>query len=314
MSADTDTGRTCLLVLNTRSRGGEEHADAIVEAIGRAGWTLAGDGPVAPEDFPAALEAHRGRLARASGRILVGGGDGTVHHLLPELMAAGLPVAVLPLGTANDLARTLGLSLDPHEALETALAGRLARIDLGRVNDTPFANVASIGLGPEVTERLSASMKRDLGIAGYPLALLRAYREVRPFRCRVTVDGERVPRFRAIHLAVGNGRYYGGGATVFSDARIDDQTLHFFGLSPEPFWRLVLKLPWLALGYHRQLSNIRTLHGRTLELRISRPLPISADGELVAETPARFEVLEGALVVVVPETPDGPGLGAAGDR
>jgi diacylglycerol kinase family enzyme len=185
-------------------------------------------------------------------------------------------------------------------AIQTALQGPVVRIDLGRVNGRLFANVASMGLGPKVTEKLSRELKQQLGILGYPMALSNAYRESRPFRCRITVDDFPERRLRALHLAIGNGRHYGGGATVFEDAAIDDHRLDLFSLSPMPLWRLLLVAPWVRRGRHREVNDVCSLHGRTMVVSTSRPLAVSADGEILARTPARFEVLSDALAVAVP--------------
>ncbi len=290
----------CLLVLNPRSRDGDGHTDEAVAAVLKAGVTLIGDSPIATDALPEVLRRQRSTLYPSSDRILVGGGDGTINRLLPYLVEASLPLGILPLGTANDLARTLGVPDEVPAAIETALHGPVVRIDLGRVNGRLFANVASIGLGPKVTEKLSAGLKQQLGILGYPMALLNAYRESRPFRCRITVDDFPERRLRSLHLAIGNGRHYGGGATVFEDAAIDDHRLDLFSLSPLPLWRLLLVAPWLKRGRHREVNDVCSLHGRTIEVSTSRPLAVSADGEILARTPARFEVLPGALAVAVP--------------
>jgi diacylglycerol kinase (ATP) len=308
--ADPASPRRCVLVLNPRSRNGDGNRDELVSTIRAAGVALIDDQPVDAEALPEVLRRHRPELRPASDRILVGGGDGTINRLLPHLVEASLPLGILPMGTANDLANTLGLPEEPHAAVQTALFGHVVRVDLGRVNGKLFANVASIGLGPKVTEKLSAELKKQLGALGYPRALLDAYRESRPFHCGISVDGGPERRVRALHLAVGNGRFYGGGATVFEDARIDDERLDLFSLAPMPLWRLLLVAPWVKLGRHRAIDDVYTLHGRTVSVSTRRPLPISADGEILAQTPACFEVLPGALSVVVGGDGPAPGLGA----
>lgn len=308
-------GRRCLLVVNPQSRSGDERGDEVLAVIREGGWVLLGGGPIVADEIQDVIERYRLALDPVGDRILVGGGDGTINHLLPLLMQTGIPVGLVPLGTANDLARSLGLPESLADATRIALDGRVLRIDLGRVNGRLFANVASLGLGPKVTEQLSRDLKKRLGILGYPRALLSAYREMMPFRCRVTVDGARALRMRTIHVAVGNGRFYGGGAAVHEDAAIDDERLDLFALSPMPLWRLLL-LGWrLKRGAHRELSEVRTLHGRRISIRTSRPLPISADGELLSETPADFEVLPRALPVVVPRGQEMPAIqGLRGSR
>jgi YegS/Rv2252/BmrU family lipid kinase len=305
-------GVRCLLVLNPHSRNGGSQRDALRDAVLGQGCELIGD---TVDSEPAALaerlHAHGAGLRPGSDRILVAGGDGTVQRLLPALVDAPLPVGLVPLGTANDLARTLGLPDDIDGAVAVACRGRPVRIDVGRINDCLFANVASLGLGPQVTRRLSARLKQRIGILGYPKALLGAYRDTKPFRCRVKVDGGEPVTLRTVHVAIGNGRHYGGGATVDECASIDDGMLDLYALSPMPLWRFILRGPWLKYGRHRRVDGVRTLHGRRMVVDTSRRLRISADGELVGHTPATVEVLPGALRVMVPRAGDADGLSRA---
>jgi YegS/Rv2252/BmrU family lipid kinase len=233
-------------------------------------------------------------------RVLIGGGDGTLHMALPALLGLEIPLGVLPLGTANDFANGLGIPVGVGDAVKVALEGRVVRVDVGRVDGTPFLNVASLGLGAKVTEHVSAELKARLGFLGYPRAMLGAYRKARPFRARIEVDDAPPRRMRCIHLAVGNGPRYGGGALIAEDARPDDGQLHLFALSPVPLWRLILMAPWLGLGRQRDLSEALTAKALRVRVQTSRPLPISADGEIVARTPATFDLLPSALAVLVP--------------
>ena len=299
-----DRRASCLVAVNLHSRNGREQRDAVLAALAAEGFATVTPGTCSPNELAGLIDAHRHRLDPATDRIFVGGGDGTVNRLLPDLVDAPVPVALVPLGTANDLARNLGLPDGIDAAVRTARTGRPCAIDLGRINDRLFANVASLGLGPTVTRRLSTEMKRRLGVLSYPGALLGAYREVRPFRCWIS-EGDDGPErhVRAIHVAIGSGRFYGGGVVVDERAAIDDHCLSLYALSPLPLWYLVLLLPWLRGGRHRQLGRVTTLRQPRISLRTSRPLPISADGEIVSRTPARFDVLPAALTVMVPMEP-----------
>ncbi|MDT8386557.1 MAG: lipid kinase [Thiogranum sp.] len=290
--------RRCLLVVNPNSRKGREQTGTLIAALHEAGVRLFGDAPIVCDALPDTLRKQAATLDPATDRILVAGGDGTINRLLPYLVEAAVPLAIIPTGTANDLARTLGIPDEPAQAVEVALDGPVRSIDLGRVNGVLFANVASLGLGPKVTEHLSAQLKARAGVLAYLRALFSAYRDIRPFRCRIAADGGPQRRLHSIHVAIGNGRYYGGGATVFEGAAIDDRRLDLYSLSPLPLWRLLLRAPWLALGRHRELSEVYTVQGATLSVRTSRRLPISADGEIIARTPAQFDVLPGVLQVI----------------
>jgi YegS/Rv2252/BmrU family lipid kinase len=289
--------RVSLLVVNTRSRQGRASLDAVVERLESDGERLIVERPQTPQALVAAIRARCGQV----GRVIVGGGDGTLNLAAAPVLDCGVPLGIVPLGTANDLARTLGIPGDLAGAVEVLRRGLVRRIDLGQVNGHYFFNVASIGLGPRVTERLTSEAKSRLGPLEYPRALISAYREHRPFHARVSVD-DTTRWVRTMHLAVGNGRFYGGGAAVYEDAAIDDGRLDLFSLAPRPLWQLVLLAPWLRKGRHRPLRAVEMLHGTRARVETRRPMPVSADGEVLAETPAEFGVLPGILPVIAART------------
>jgi diacylglycerol kinase (ATP) len=127
------------------------------------------------------LRAILGRNGADADRIVIGGGDGTISGALTELLKLEKPVAVLPLGTANDFARTLGLPQDTLAAAKVALEGRVHWIDVGFVDDRPFLNVASVGVAAGVAKVQTLQRKRSWRILSYGLGLLRALRDARPF-------------------------------------------------------------------------------------------------------------------------------------
>jgi len=296
----------CLLILNPRSRSA---ADARAEVLARLRREvrLIGEGPQPPERL---AEILRETGSERIGRIIVAGGDGTLNACLRDLMDSGLAVGLLPLGTANDCARNLGVPSDPAAAIDVALHGRVHPVDVALVNGKPFVNAATIGLGPKVTKHLTTELKARLGFLSYPRALLSAYRESRPFRTLVRGQEGQELRLRCLHLAVGNGRYYGGGAVVGDTARLDEGVLHVSALRPTPLWRLFLQAPLIALGRHRSAPDAVAFESCQVSVETSHAKQVSADGEILAETPARFEVIPGALRIVVPAENPGPGVRA----
>lgn len=294
----------CLLLLNPGSRaGGIAHADLrrLFEAHGAE---LVG-GVHEPQALP---ELVAGAQRDAIERIVVGGGDGTLNAVLSDLISAQIPVGLLPLGTANDFAHNLGIPDDVEAAVQIALRGREWPIDVGRVDGKPFLNVATIGLGPAVTKHLTSELKARLGFLSYPRALISAYRESKPFRVGVQADQRQEMRLRVIHLAIGNGRYYGGGAIVNHPARLDDGLLHLSALRPTPLWRLLLQAPLVGLGWHRPAPDSVAIAASAIRIETRHEKRISADGEILGSTPASFQVEPQALRVLVPPTHSGAGI------
>ncbi len=125
-------------------------------------------------------------------------GDGTISKAVPQLLKLKRPFAVLPLGTANDFARTIGLPPDPLQAAEVALNGREHRIDIGLVNDWPYLNVASVGVASKVAKVQSKELKRRWRVFAYAIGLIQAVRDLQPFFVKLDIDGNRPGRGRCI--------------------------------------------------------------------------------------------------------------------
>jgi len=257
------------------------------------------------EDLKQALDVH----APAADRIVIGGGDGTISSALPELLRLNKPLAVLPLGTANDFSRTLGLPADAMAAAAVALSGREHRIDVGSVNGRPFINVASVGLAAKVTEAQSTKLKRRWHVLSYVISLWRAVWEARPFYLEVELDGAPAWSGAVYQVSVGNGRFHGGGLTVSEHAAIDDGTFDLYLVRPGAVWQLLAAATHLRFGFAQPDLLKRGTATRVI-LRTAMPRPINVDGELDGATPATFELLPGALTVIVPRalTADHRGL------
>ena len=287
--------RRALLIINTQSRRGAEAEKTVADALRAAGLDVEQHHPDKPGDVAELIKAHGPKVDC----VVVGGGDGTLNCAGSALLETGLPLGVIPLGTANDLARTLGIPLEPAAAAKVIAQGRLKAIDLGLANDKPFFNVASVGMGVDLTRALTRDAKSRWGKLGYAVAGLRVLSRMRPFRAQITQDGE-VHRTRTIHLAVGNGRHYGGGMTVSEQATIDDHRLNVYSLEVRSIWKLLLLLPAMRAGTHGRWKEVKTLAGREIVVRTRRPRSVNTDGEITTQTPATFKVVPEAIRVFVP--------------
>ena len=286
--------RPALLIANEKSRNGS--AVAPFEAALRAGGLeIRREQCEKPGDLPDRIRALAGEISC----VLLGGGDGTMHAAAPALLETGLTLGILPLGTANDLARSLDIAPEPDRAAAVILAGRTHAIDLGTVNGIPFFNVASLGLSVAVTKRLSGIMKRRFGMLAYPLAAGLTIVNSRRFSATLTIDGIDTPT-KTLQIAVGNGRFYGGGNLVEAEAQIDDGILNVYSLEPRAWWRLLIMARAFRAGEHHKLREVRSIECHTLGVSTKRPHDINADGEIVTSTPAEFGLLRHAVRVFVP--------------
>jgi YegS/Rv2252/BmrU family lipid kinase len=283
-----------LFLVNANSRNGAESVEAAVAVLRAAGVELVTPDP-SEQDLSDLILAHREDCSF----VVAGGGDGTMNAAARGLMETGLPLGLLPLGTGNDLARTLGLPLDLAAAARVIVDGALRDIDVGEVNGRLFFNVASIGLSAELADRLDPSIKRRWGRFGYVIAAIKALWRARPFTVSI-FDGARRVRARTYQVAVGNGRYYGGGNAVHHAAEIDDGVMHLYSLEVKSVAKLVLLAPFFRAGTHGQFEEVRAVESDHFEVATRRPRPINADGEIVGHTPARFHLHRNAVKVFAP--------------
>ena len=209
--------------------------------------------------------------------VVVGGGDGTLNAAATGIAKLKHPLGILPLGTANDLARTLRIPTDIEAALRVIAEGKIRSIDVGLVDDLMFFNVASVGLSAELAQELTGDMKRRFGKLGYALAAIRVLARGRPFHAEISGNGRKV-RSLTLQVAVGNGRYYGGGNIVEKTAAIDDESLRLYSLEFVHAWRIILMFRSFRTGEHGALNEVLMLRGDEFEIRTRRPRPVSADG------------------------------------
>ncbi len=288
----TEKPRRALLLVNEKSRSGRAAGRQIEGALGGSGLKVVRSHA---DDLPGAIRAAQGTVDC----VVLAGGDGTLNKALRGLLDTGLPLGVIPLGTANDLARTLALPLDPIQAAQVIADGFLKSIDIGEVNGIPFLNVASVGFGVDLTRALTGDSKQRWGRLGYLVAAFRVLRRIRPFHATITV-GDTVHRCKTVHLAVGNGRHYGGGMTVSEDAAIDDNRLDVYSLEVSGALALLKILPSLRIGRHGRWAEVHTMAGQDVLVETRRPRSVNADGEIVTRTPAHFRIMPRALTVYVP--------------
>jgi diacylglycerol kinase (ATP) len=287
--------RKALLLINRHARNGAEDPNKIVQNL----RTLGIEAVCQDAGNQAALDQIRDGRANGYDLVIVGGGDGSINRALPALLASELPLGVLPLGTGNDLARTLGIPLNLQAACEVIANGHTHRIDVGEVNGSAYVNVASMGVSVAVTRQLDPATKKALGPFAYAVSAWRALRSSKPFTAQITCDGKSIV-VRSVQIAVGNGRHYGGGMTVDENATLDDSMLHLYSLAPRPFWHYVLLAPALRAGRHRTSASVVTLQGQHVRIETDRPMRINTDGEMATRTPAEFLVRPATLSVLVP--------------
>ncbi len=284
-----------LLIINKKSGSSDPDLEDGLKLLEQAGISLITLFISHPRNIIKSISQYAAQVDR----VIIGGGDGTVSAAANELVKHGLTLGLLPMGTANDLARTLSIPSSVKEACAIIVQGRRHAIDIGLVNDEYFFNVAHIGLGVGVTHHLSKEIKNRWGILGYARSVLEAMRSHRPFRATIVCDGHS-QELRTIQIALGNGRHYGGGMTILENAAIDDHLLCLYSLKSQRWWKMLPTAVAIKTGKLRNREEILIMSGKEIDIHTHSPQAVSADGEIITQTPARFRILPQALSVYVP--------------
>jgi len=290
------------IVVNPTSGGGRA-AKALPAFVGTL--QAAGARPVVRASRDADDLRRIVRDVRDSGArvVVVAGGDGTLHHAVQELAGSTTALAILPIGTGDDNARTLGIPLkDPVRAARAVLGDRTRTIDLGEVTADDgthryFLGVLSAGFDSFVNERANR-MHWPKGKARYVVAIAGELRTFRPVEYTAQMDGTEF-RQGAMLVAVGNGVSYGGGMKVCPGAVPDDGLLDVTWLHAVSTPTFIRVFPSVFSGSHVNKDFVSTFQARSIRLEAAGQLAY-ADGERVGPLPISIRSRPGALGVVVP--------------
>ncbi len=242
--------------------------------------------------------------ARAGETVAVLSGDGMIGAVADALREVpGAVLGVLPGGRGNDLARVLGISLDPLQACTTIAHGIPRAMDVGEVNGRrAFVGIASVGFDSEANH-IANQAPSWLGNLVYVYGALRALIAWRAARFEIELDppGERVSVL-AYTVGACNSQAYGGGMRAAPDALLDDGLLDVLALENVSKFRFVTKiLPKVFNGAHVSQPGVRVWRAHEISVSADRPFQMYADGDPIGELPVRVRALPGAIKVLVPQ-------------
>jgi diacylglycerol kinase (ATP) len=274
------------LVINLNSGRARAYADATRDALREAGI-----------DFVETAWPHE--TVPEADCIVCAGGDGTLLGAIESAITRNIPLGIVPLGTFNDLARTLSIPLDVRGAVQV-IAGRHERaIDAARVNDRYYVNEASIGISSRITRLQTPELKQRFGFLGVIATAFTALRYARPIRAEVRFEGRR-ERMRTIQLTVANSQHFGGFLHV-GDVAIDDGHLELYSVDIRHLYQAFAIAHAMLTRRPFHVPGLRTLRSQRFDVITRRPHHIAADGEPAGTTPATFEVFPKALRVFTPQ-------------
>ena len=274
-----------------------------------------------PAVSPAAVEPFRGEGVEfhagfppfiKTDAALVFGGDGTIHRFLPQLRSFQVPVLVVPRGSGNDFARTLGIRNEAValRAWQQFCGGRknVRRIDLGLIRsgqrEIPFCCVAGAGLDADANARANSMPAWLRRWGGYFLAILQSLVAARRVELQIhsegTAEAARSTVSAALLIAVGNAHRYGGGIKIAPGATLDDGLLDVCVVGEISKIKVFFCLPIIYFGGHTGLKEVQYFRTKTIRIEASPPLDLYADGESACRTPIEISLLPQSLDVIVP--------------
>ena len=307
-----------LVIVNPAARNGA--VGRRWEKLGSQLSALGIDAETAHTERPGhASELVRDGLRNGPRLVVAVGGDGTVNEVVngffdgAAAIAPGSELAVVPIGTGRDGARTYGISGKPERAIALLVDGATRTIDLGRATYTAhaggeesriFLNIASCGLSGAVAERANRTSKRLGGTPAFLWATIATFAGWKNVPFRITIDGEQ-RELVANNTIVANGRYFGGGMHIAPGARTDDGLLDAIVFGDVGRLDLALNLHRLYRGTILRHPKASHRLARSVLVEPAQALPIEIDGEQPGVTPVRFEVLPAALRLRVPRALQG---------
>lgn len=228
--------------------------------------------------------------------IVAAGGDGTAGLVAEMILGTSTALGILPLGSAMNIARSLGIPRDLAAAAEILATGEIAEIDVGKAPDGHFFEMASVGINAAV---LAEAHRIKEGAHGSIVGMLRAIVAYRPATMTLEMDEETVET-GALMVVVANTPFTGIGLTLAPDARLDDGKFDIDVYRHFSRWELLRHVVSIVAGRRRYSPKVRTYRSARIRIAARRPLPARADARDLGVTPIELEVVPGALRAVVP--------------
>ena len=229
--------------------------------------------------------------------VVAAGGDGTINEVANGLAGKPIPLAVIPLGTANVLAEEIGMPRSPRRVARVIAEAPPTPIHLGIANGRLFLLMAGVGFDAKVVAHVDPRFKRRFGRLAYVLVSLVGLFRFSRSEYHVTVDGE---TYRAASAIIANGRYYGGRFSCAPLARLTDPLLHVCLFQRSGPLRAMRYGLWLLLGRLDRLPDFRVVPGRRIKVEGANGEPVQADGDIIAQSPLKVVPASQAISMLMP--------------
>jgi len=245
-----------------------------------------------------ATELAREALGRGADIVVASGGDGTINEVACAMVNTGVPMGILPAGSGNGLARSLGISLSYALALRTIIRGKTKLMDVAMANDTLYTSIAGVGFDAHVAQKFSESYIR--GMFSYMKIILNEFRAYKPLRYTLTVDGVQMEK-HALMIVFANGNQFGFNTRIAPEAKVDDGFLDICVMKKMPVSQL------FNVGYHMVRGTpVKTgyteyFRGKEITIETGSDPLMNIDGEpKIMQSPVKISIQPLALNVIVP--------------
>lgn len=229
--------------------------------------------------------------------IVVAGGDGTINEAVNGLVGTDMPMAVIPLGTANVLAAEIGLSSNSTNVARTIISGTAKPAHLGLVNGRHFILMAGIGFDAHVVKNVRPQMKRRFGKGAYVLETLRALSTFTFQTYHLNLDGQ---DWQAASAIIANGHYYGGRFVCAPDASLDQTDLHCCLFAKPGRWNTMRYAGGLLTGTLGSFPDVHVVPARKIIIDGPPADPVQGDGDILAVLPATIQAAPQTINIIRP--------------
>jgi YegS/Rv2252/BmrU family lipid kinase len=235
--------------------------------------------------------------------VAAAGGDGTFNELLNGLAENGPPLAVLPFGTANVLAKEIGLGSSVRSVADAVAFGPVRRVAVGEANGRRFSIMASVGFDAQVVDAVDLALKRRIGKAAYLFETIKQMIRTAPTAYRLRIDG-RIEEVQGVIVA--NGRCYAGHYVTSPSASLDKPSFDVCRLTEPGRLKPASYFLSLMLGRFSKRRDIRISEATELDILGPEGAPVQADGDIICRLPAAIRIVPAAVDLIFPAAPSPP--------
>lgn len=230
------------------------------------------------------------------------GGDGTINEVVNGMVGSKSTLAIIPAGSGNDFIRTIYPRYEQKTLIHKLLEGKVIPVDLMKINQKYFLNIASVGIDAEVAFHAEGfkKMKFIKGELAYIISIFTTLFTYKSHRLKVILDGEEACNHRVLLLAVANGRFYGGGIQIAPSAKINDAKVDICMVKELKLLKIFPLIPKLFKARHEESVDVEVYRAQQVEIESEDSFRVNIDGEIVQANKVTMQVMANALQVVVP--------------